>query len=86
MFEQDHVRMTAADLLGVDTIGDGCMVTSAVMIISAVSMETGVEQLFVIEDDVTPPWKLYGMISYVEKTYIDDHCDEDDGENSEGDA
>lgn len=71
-------KVTASDLLGSDTIGDGDMVTNVIMVVSAVDMATGVEGLYVIEDDDLTPWKRQGMLFFALNTLLEEMRSSDD--------
>jgi len=73
-------KVTAADLLGSATIGDGHMVNSVIMVVEAIDIETGEAFIFVVEDDDTPPHRLYGLLCYAKDTFFDGISvdDEDD--------
>ncbi len=68
---EEHTRVTAADLMGTDDLGGGNMITSAIIVCTAVDMETGVENVYVIEDDFTPVWKLFGLLSFAKDTFLE---------------
>lgn len=67
---EDGRKYTAADLMGIDALGDGALVTAVIMVCTAVDLETGVEHVYIIEDDFTPTWKAYGLLAYAKDTFL----------------
>lgn len=71
-------KVTAADLLGSNTIGNGMLVTNVIMVVTAVDMATGEETPFIVEDDNLPTWKAYGLLAFAAETYFSEGESSDD--------